>query len=212
LVEVPLAVPLPAPPKLSQAEWSRSLGLPENARPIACIGPLVPVKGFRFAIWAFDILHFLYADIHLLLIGSGPHESRLRDFVESTRTTECAHFLGERDDLDELLGHAELVWVPSQADRGSNAALEAMAAGRPVVASRWPGLAEIIAQGETGLLVPTGDPAALARETRALLDDPERRHRLGEAARERAANHFSVEEMVRRYEAMYMYTANRAGG
>ena len=55
----------------------------------------------------------------------------------------------------------------SLADRGSIAALEAMAAARPVVASRWPGLAEVIAEGETGVLVPPGDQATLARETRA---------------------------------------------
>jgi glycosyltransferase involved in cell wall biosynthesis len=71
------------------------------------------------------------------------------------------------------------------------------------VASRWPGLAEVIAEGETGVLVAPGDPAGLARETRGLLDDPERRRRLGEAGRRRAAERFSAEAMVRRYEALY---------
>jgi glycosyltransferase involved in cell wall biosynthesis len=203
VVEMPPGVPVATPPKLSHAELCRLLCLPESARLIVGVGPLAPAKGYHDAVWAFDILQFLYDDLHLLLVGTGPQEPRLRDFVRITRSTARVHFLGERADLDELLGHAEVVWVPSRADRGTTAALEAMAAGRPVVASRWPGLAEVIAHGETGLLVPPGDKAALARETRGLLDDAGRRQRLGEAGRRRAAERFGVEAMVRGYEALY---------
>jgi glycosyltransferase involved in cell wall biosynthesis len=203
IVEVPPGVPLAAPPKLSHAELCRSLGVPEGARLIVGVGPLEPAKGYHDAIWAFDILQFLYDDLHLLLVGRGPQEPRLREFARITRSTDRVHFLGERADLDELLGHAQVVWVPSRADRGTMTALEAMAAGRPVVASRWPGLAEVIADGETGVLVPPGDKAALARETRALLDDPDRRRRLGEAGRRRVGERFSVEAMVRGHEAAY---------
>jgi glycosyltransferase involved in cell wall biosynthesis len=95
------------------------------------------------------------------------------------------------------------VWLPSRADRGATSALEAMAAGRPVVASRWPGLAEVVADGETGVLVPPGDKAALARETRLLLDDSERRRRMGEAGQRRAADRFSVGAMVGAFESLY---------
>jgi glycosyltransferase involved in cell wall biosynthesis len=79
-----------------------------------------------------------------------------------------------------------------------------MRAGRPVVAARWPGLAEVVADGVTGHLVPADDKAALARQTRPLLDDAERRLRLGEAGRRRAADRFGVgalvEACVRLYE------------
>ncbi len=207
LVQVPPGVPPAAPPKVSHADWCRSLGLPAGARLIAGVGPLEPARGFRDAIWAYDILQFLYDDLHVLLAGTGPQEPRLREFTHITSATQRVHFLGARDDLGEVLGHAELAWVPSRADRGSGAALEAMAAGRPVVASRWLGLAEVVADGETGVLIPPGDPAALARETRGLLDDPERRRRLGEAGRRRAAEHFSAEAMVRGYEALYAEVA-----
>jgi glycosyltransferase involved in cell wall biosynthesis len=203
LVEVPPGVPPAAPPQVSHPEWCRSLGLPEGARVLLGVGPLEPAKGFRDAIWAFDILQFLYDDLHLLLVGAGPQEPRLREFVSVTRSTGRVHFAGARADLDELLGHAEVVWAPSRADRGTTAALEAMAAGRPVVASRWPGLAEVIADGTTGALVPAGDKAALARETRLLLDDAEKRRRWGEAGRARAAELFAVETMVRRHAALY---------
>jgi glycosyltransferase involved in cell wall biosynthesis len=203
VTEVPPGVPIASPPKASHADWCRAHGLPPAARVIAGLGPLEPAKGFRDAIWAFDILQFLYDDLHVLLIGAGAHEGRLREFTRLTRSAGRIHFPGPRADLDELLAHAELVWVPSRADRGAGAALEAMAAARPIIASRWPGLAEVIADGETGVLVPPGDKATLARETRALLDDPERRRRLGEAGRRRVAERYAVETMVRNYEALY---------
>jgi glycosyltransferase involved in cell wall biosynthesis len=213
IAEVPPGVPPAAPPQVPHPEWCRSLGLPENARLLVGVGPLEPAKGFRDAIWAFDILQFLYDDVHLLLVGAGPEEPRLRDFARVTRSTGRVHFLGERADLGEVLGHAELVWVPSRADRGAGAALEALAAGRPVVASRWPGLAEVVADGETGVLVAPGDKAALARETRLLLDDPGRRRRLGEAARRRAAERFAAAAMVRGFEQLYAaVTAGKVGG
>jgi len=207
IVEVPPGIAEAAPPSVPHAEWCRSLGLPENARVIVGVGPLEPAKGFRDAIWAYDILQFLYDDLHVLLVGRGSQELRLREFTRITRSTGRVHFLGERADLDEVLGHADLVWVPSEADRGAGAALEAMAAGRPVVASRWPGLAEVIADGETGVLVAPADKGALARATRALLDDPERRRRLGEAGRRRVAERFGVEAMLGNYEALYAAVA-----
>jgi len=203
VVEVPPGVPPAAPPQRTHADLCHTLGLPANARLIVGLGPLEPAKGFRDAIWAFDILRFLYDDLHLLFVGAGSHEQRLREFTSLTQTTGRVHFLGECADLDEVLGHADIAWVPSRADRGTGAALEAMAAGRPVVAARWPGLAEVIADGVTGVLVEAGDKGALARETRRLLDDAERRRQLGEAGRLRAVERFGVEAMVRRHEALY---------
>jgi glycosyltransferase involved in cell wall biosynthesis len=96
-----------------------------------------------------------------------------------------------------------VVWSPDRSGGSTNAVLEAMAAGRPVVASRLPGLAEVVAEGETGFLVPRGDKAALARRTRLLLDDPARRRQMGEAARQRAREHFGVAAMVRRFAELY---------
>jgi glycosyltransferase involved in cell wall biosynthesis len=78
-----------------------------------------------------------------------------------------------------------------------------MAAGRPVVANRLPSVAELVAEGETGFLVPRGDKAALARRTRALLDDAARRAAMGENARRRAVEHFNADVMAARFAEVY---------
>jgi glycosyltransferase involved in cell wall biosynthesis len=96
-----------------------------------------------------------------------------------------------------------VVWVPSLAESGFNVALEAMALGRAVVASRLPGLAEIIGDGKSGLLANPGNKVDLARQTRLLLDEAGRRRQLGDAARRRVAEHFSSAALVRRYSELY---------
>src|SRR5262249_36862376 len=154
--------------------------IPHSAFRIACVGPLEPHKGFRDAIWALDILHFLYDDLHLLVIGQGSDRPRLEEFARVAGVQDRVHFLGAQAEVAALLAEADLVWVPSHAEGGVNAALEAMAAGRPVVAAQLPGLAEVVRDGETGLLFPPADRAGLARQTRRLLDDPELRCLLGD--------------------------------
>jgi glycosyltransferase involved in cell wall biosynthesis len=204
IVEVPLAVGLTGPTGLSQAEVCRLLNLPDKARYLCAVGPLEPSKGLRDAVWAFDILQFLYDDLHLLIVGSGSEEPRLRDFTRIAQLTERVHFLGRRTDLlTILLPHAEMVWVPSRAERGLNVALEAMSAYKPVIAARWPMLCEVVIDSETGVLVTPGDKGALARETRLLLDDAERRARLGKAGQRRVEERFGLDAMKRRFDELY---------
>jgi glycosyltransferase involved in cell wall biosynthesis len=179
------------------------LPLPPEARCIACVGPLESAKGFRDAIWAFDILRQIVDPIHLLLIGAGADRPRLATFIQDSQTVDVVHQLGPRDDVPALLSKAEVVWVPSRRSGGVNAALEAMAVGRPVVATRLPELAEIVTDAETGFLVPVGDKVALARRTRQLLDNAALRSEMGEAGRQRVHQQFSVAELVRRCVAVY---------
>jgi glycosyltransferase involved in cell wall biosynthesis len=179
------------------------LGLPAQTRCIACIGPLHAGKGFRDAVWAFDILRYVVDNVHLLLIGDGPDRSHLERFVRDSQTTGLVHVLGPRDDVPALLARSEIVWVPSRVAAGVNAALEAQAAGLPVIATRLPELAEVVADGETGYLVPPGDKVALARQARLLLDNAALRGQMGEAGRRRAAERFPVAELVRRCAELY---------
>ena len=163
---------------------------------IVCLGRLAPYKGFFQALWSFDILHFIDPDVELHLAGAGPDRRRLERFAANTDLGQRIRFLGAVADIGTVLARASVVWVPSLADTGAGVALEAMAAGRPLVASRWLGLAEIVVDGETGFLVEPGDKVALARRTRTLLDDEALRRRMGEAGRRRVERYFGAEQFV----------------
>ena len=113
------------------------------------------------------------------------------------------HFLGARADSGACLAGADICWVPSLAATGQQVALEAMAAGRPVIASDLPHFREIIVDGVSGLLVPPGNKTALAGRTRQLFLDDAWRRRLGEAGRERVARHFAAADFVERFRVLY---------
>jgi glycosyltransferase involved in cell wall biosynthesis len=182
-------------------------GLPPGARVVLGVGPLAPHKGFRDAIWAFDILRFLYDDLRLVLLGEGPGRAALEHFARVAGISPDVHFLGAVPSVGPWLERAEVVWAPSLRPAGVGAALEAMAAGRSVVTSDLPELREVVAEGETGLLFKPGDKAALARRTRTLLDDDALRRRLSAAAREHARKHFAAAAAVRHAARLYSAAA-----
>jgi glycosyltransferase involved in cell wall biosynthesis len=188
--------------------WASTQAPP--ARALLCAGRLEPHKGYREAIWAFDVLRYVCPELRLVLAGEGPERRRLERFVRRIRAADHVAFAGERADVPGLMAASETVWVPSLADGGVCVALEAMAAGRPVVGSRLPGLAEVVVEGESGLLVPPGDKIALARQTRKLLADDGLRTRLGRAGRERAARHYSARAMVENLAGLYQDVARGA--
>jgi glycosyltransferase involved in cell wall biosynthesis len=190
-----------APRELSETE-SPSGRSRDPGRRILCLGPIEPRKGFRDAVWAFDILRYLHDDLRLVFAGDGPDRPRVEDFARAVRAWPSVRFAGRCGDLTPHLQGAVVVWVTGRGG-GVGVALEAMAAGLPVVASRRPELAEIVVDGETGYLVPPGDKAALARQTRLLLDDPELARRFGEAARRRAAGQFSIGKLVEQCARLY---------
>lgn len=129
---------------------------------------------------------------HLLVVGDGPAradvERALAPLGERVRN------LGERDrrDLPGIYAGADLYLWPAVNEAFGVAFLEAQAAGLPVVAGRTGGVGEVVTDGETGLLVPVGDPARFARSTAALLDDSDRRHRMGRAAQTRIGHRHSL--------------------
>ncbi|MCS6851926.1 MAG: glycosyltransferase [Gemmataceae bacterium] len=188
------------------SEETPAEALPQGQHVLA-VGPLEVRKGFRDAIWALDILRFPHPDLHLSLIGEGPDRPRLEAFAQTTRTHQYVHFLGRQARLGSWLRRADIVWVPSLGPTGVQTALEAMAAGRPVVASRWPELAELMTDGETGFLVPPGDKAMLARRTHRLLREPQLARQVGESARQRARDCFPAAKMTAAHGELYLKIA-----
>jgi glycosyltransferase involved in cell wall biosynthesis len=195
-----------APPCVKVTEPVAPTSLPEltdGDRMLLVVGPIAMHKGQREAVWALNVMRCLYDNVHLVLVGQGPDEERVRRFGQLIRMSEWVHFTGEVADVQPWLARADVVWVPSLREGGRQAALEAMAAGRPVVASRLLGLAAVIDDGRTGYLVTPGDKAELCRQTRILLEHHDFRRQMGEAARQHVAERFGVERMVEAFMQAY---------
>ena len=139
----------------------------------------------------------------LQLVGEGPEHERIRGLVQAADLDEVVQFLGERTDLPAVLRNADLFLLPSESESFGLAALEAMSCGVPVIASRVGGVPEVVIDGETGLLAPVGDIAAMAAHVVRLLADAPLRARLGQAARQRAETVFPLEATVSKYEDLY---------
>jgi glycosyltransferase involved in cell wall biosynthesis len=174
------------------------------ARPVVgTAARLVPVKGVLDLVQAFAIVHAELGDARLEIAGAGFDRPRLEREVEQMDLTSAVTFLGWRPDLGDLLRGWDVFAQASLEEAFGIAALEAMAAGLPVVATRVGGVPELVEHGETGWLVPRGDVAALAARMHALLLDADRRLAMGAAARARGAAVFSVEQMVSKISAVY---------
>lgn len=199
----------PAPDRTA---FLKELGLPPTARLVLTAGCLEPTDGLKSAIWAFDILRYDFPDLHLVVVGGGPDRAGLDAFVQSLAFDDRrVHFSGSRADLPAILALAELVWV-LQPRGGVNLALEAMAAGRPVVGWNNPDVAEVVADGETGLLVAVGEKAQVAARAHGLLTDPAAGGRLGASGKARAAERFGADRMAAPYARVYHELTRRARG
>ena len=185
------------------------LGLPPSSRLIGLVGRLWPQKRVKDAIWAADLLKVIRDDVHLLILGEGPHRDRLRRFRDQVEIRDKVHFLGHREDAARLIPHFDVLWSTSAYEGQSNAIMEAMAAGVPVVATDIPGTRDLVVPNVTGFLVSASESdvrrrrAAFARHTNTILEDSDLAQRLGLAARERMLSEFSVEKMIERYAELY---------
>ena len=139
----------------------------------------------------------------LWIAGDGPERGALERRTQTLGLAQRVRFLGQRSDAGDLLAACDVLVLPSRLEGLGVAALEAMAAARPVVASAVGGLAEAVVHEHTGLLVPPDDPAALAAALARLLEDPSLCKRLGDAGPARVHEEYSADQMVGAYEALY---------
>lgn len=142
-------------------------------------------------------------DLQLKLVGDGPERPKLEGLTRELGITSCVEFLGERTDVPNLLAQAGFFVSSSLTEGISLTLLEAMAVGLPVVATSVGGNSEIVADGVTGQLVPPADPDSLAKAIVSLCRNESRWPALGQAGRDRVAEHFEVRRMVSDYEHLY---------
>jgi len=177
------------PPPVSGAGIRKEFGIGDHEVLTTVVARLVARKGHEDLIRA-------AAGFKLLFVGDGPNRSHLEG--------RGALLAGARRDIPEILAASDIVALPSRFGEGCpNAVLEAMAAGKPVLAARSGGTPEVVVDGETGILHPPEDVDALRAGLHRLAADPALRRKLGAAGRERAEKEFGVDRLLKAYEGLY---------
>ena len=152
---------------------------------------------------AVELAPELKAYLRLVMVGDGPLRSQCQAILDSAGLSEMAWLPGERQDIAELMRSLDCFVLPSLAEGISNTILEAMASGLPVIATEVGGNADLVSQGESGLLVPSDDPEALARSMVQLATMPCLAKSMGQAGRRLAEEKFSMAAMVATYQGLY---------
>ena len=195
----------------SRRAWlAGQLGLSAAAPLLIQVGRLRPVKDHQTSVRALALLRRGHPTAHLLIVGDGPEAPAVRRLADQLGIGFAVHLLGLRDDVPDLLASCDLFVLSSLSEAASLSILEAMAAGLPVAATDVGGNAELVVHGQTGLLSPRGDPAALAGNLAALLDHGDLRRRLGGLARRRAQERFDQRTMHEAFVDLYRQMAGRA--
>lgn len=179
------------------------LSLPADASIVGTVGRLDPVKDQAGLIRAFAQVRAQHPAALLVVAGDGPCRAELERLAAGLGQRDHVRLLGNRDDIPTVMSALDVFVLPSIAEGISNTILEAMATGLPVVATRVGGNPELVEEGVGGTLVPRSDPDALAAAIAAYTGDAELRRRHGQASRQRAIGHFSLERMSQAYANLY---------
>jgi len=170
---------------------------------VLVVANLIPYKGHRYFLQAWQRVLRRFPDAQAQLAGEGDMLEELLALADQLGVGASVSFLGRRADVPDLLAACDLYVHPSLQEGYSNAVLEAMAAGAPIVATAVGGTVEAIADGETGLLVPPADADALERAIVRLLEDRPAARRMGRRAASVARSRYDMDCVVDRYEAIY---------
>jgi len=179
-------------------------GVPEDALVIGTVTRLAPTKGLDDLLAAFARLCRERSNLRLVIVGTGEQEADLRALADQLDITSHVIFAGFRTDVPELLRRFDLYVTSSVWEAMPMSVVEAMAGALPIVATAVGGICELIQDGETGLLVPPRDPAALAAALERLLADPDLARGLGQRARAQVRATHTVEAMVAATRAVYL--------
>lgn len=170
-----------------------------NAPVVLCLARLDAQKGIHFLLEAARGV----AAARFVFVGDGPDRQRFEKLARELGVAERVTFLGQRRDVPDLLAASDVFVLPSLWEGLPLSILEAMAAGKPVIATEVGGTPEALTDGETGLLVAPSDPAALTTAIRRVLEDADLRSRLASQGRDHVRRAFSVQAMVRAVTAHY---------
>jgi glycosyltransferase involved in cell wall biosynthesis len=188
-----------APP----AELRRALGIAENAPIVVVAARLEPQKGHRILFDAWRLVTQSFPQARLLVVGEGSLRDQLRTYSVRLNIDRSVVFAGYQKNVPDWLALAHFSVLPSFYEGLPLVALESLAAARAVVATAVDGTAEVVIDGETGLLAPPGESVALSAAISKLIASPELARNMGRAGRRLVEEHFSERRQVSETEAVY---------
>jgi len=200
-------------PRPADAVLRDALGLPPAAPVAGIVAALRPEKQHELFLQAAALVHRQSPECRFLIVGDGPQRASLEALAGDLGLSGVVHFLGTRGDVPQLLALIDVFVLTSKMEANPVSILEAMASGKPVVATRVGSVPETVHEGRTGYLVAPGNAGEMAAKVLDLLGDPARAQAFGQAGQREVLEHWSVEKMVKGYEEMLSgIYRHKAGG
>ena len=191
-------------PNANQGDLRSKWDIPSRVPLIGAVGRMVWQKGFEFFLRAIPEIMESYPDTRFLLVGDGPLRTKLENLAQQLNIDDSITFTGFQSDIRQILSAIDVLVVPSILEGLPMIILEGMAMAKPIVSTHIDGITEQISDEKEGILVPMRTSKDLAKAVSRLIHDRELAIRLGKAARRRVKNHFTVEQMIRETESVYL--------
>jgi glycosyltransferase involved in cell wall biosynthesis len=185
------------------------INIPLDKIIIGIVANFNPQKDYNNFVHAANLILKNRDDVHFLTVGIGPELNSILELTINFRINNRFTFLGSRNDIPNVLSVMDIFTLTSTREGFSNAILEAMAVGLPIVATDVGGNAEAVVDGETGFIVPPNDPEELALALIKLIESPKLRKNFGEGGKRRTKLHFDSTTMVETYSKLYLDLINR---
>lgn len=180
----------------------KHLGIKPTETVVGTVGWLLPIKGPTYLLKAMQQVWLDYPDVKLIYVGKGELEISLKTMADTMGVQEKILFMGWRDDVHEIMQTFDIFVLPSLNEGMGRVIVEAMAAGKPVVASNTGGIPDLVVEGETGFLVNPGDIAGIAKAIERLLENRNLKEAMGQAGQQRC-HMFSEELMIEKIDKLY---------
>lgn len=187
---------------VSRGDVRKQLGIGKGMFVISCIAELIPRKNVVQLIEAVNLMAERGASVGCLLVGEGEMEEELKHKVKRMGIESHIYFLGTRRDIPQILRASDVCVLVSKQEGLPRALMEAMAAGKPIVASDIRGNRDLIVDGENGILVPVGDAAGTANGLNKLYKEPELRRSMGKKNKEKVMQ-YDISEILKHVEDIY---------
>ncbi|MDD5454558.1 MAG: glycosyltransferase family 4 protein [Candidatus Ratteibacteria bacterium] len=193
-------------PDIKSDDFKKELNIVPGEIIVGTIGQLYPDKGQKTFIEAASIVLKIYPQTKFLIVGGAKKErykTQLQDLVGKLGIQDKIIFTGRREDIPGIISNFDIFALPTLNEGFARVIIEAMACGKPIIATSVGGNSEAVVDGETGLIIPINSPSVLAQKIIELIEDESRRKKMGNRGRERVTNNFSLEHYVEGIEKIY---------